>query len=215
MGDYLSARDFYDQSLRSARQVGNNIQEAYALINSSSVHRALGNYEESLSLANRGLTIARNAGDRNWEAWALTSLGNTHFELGNLMDSAESFKDAVKLRQSMKQKNLASEPLAGLARIAIEEGELREAVQYINPIIEFLEPGGTLDGTDEPILVYLTCYQVLHAAGDTRSKNILEAGHILLLSRGAGIIDEIMRNNFYENIPHNKVLLSEWKALQN
>ncbi len=215
MGDYLSARDFYDQSLRSARQVGNNIQEAYALINSSSVHRALGNYEESLSLANRGLTIARNAGDRNWEAWALTSLGNTHFELGNLMDSAESFKDAVKLRQSMKQKNLASEPLAGLARIAIEEGELREAVQYINPIIEFLEPGGTLDGTDEPILVYLTCYQVLHAAGDTRSKNILEAGHLLLLSRGAGIIDEIMRNNFYENIPHNKVLLSEWKALQN
>jgi tetratricopeptide (TPR) repeat protein len=213
-GDYITGREYNDQSLQSARQVGNRIQEAYALINVSSILRALKEYPKALAQANQGLSIAREIGDPNGEAWSLTSLGNIYFDINDLDAAAEDFKGALELRQSLEQPNLASEPLAGQARIALEEGDLQRAIEYINPIIEYLDRGGTLDGTEEPIRVYLTCFQVLHQAGDPRAGLILEAGYDQLQTRGAGIKNKAMRNNYYENIPDNKKLLSEWETFQ-
>jgi tetratricopeptide (TPR) repeat protein len=213
-GDYSTSKEYNDQSLRYARQAGNRMQEAYALINLSNVHCALEEYPEALSQANRGLSITREIGERNGEAWSLISLGNTYFELRDLDAAKEAFNGAVDLRQSMKQQNLVSEPLAGQARIALEEGDLNKALSYINPIIMYLDQGGTLEGTEEPIRVYLTCYQVLHELDDPRAGLILESGYNLLQTRGGGIKNKVMRNSYYENIPHNKELLFEWKTFQ-
>ena len=141
-------------------------------------------------------------------------MGNIYFEINDLDAAAEDFKGALELRQSLEQPNLASEPLAGQARIALEEGDLQGAIEYINPIIEYLDRGGTLDGTEEPIRVYLTCFQVLHQAGNPRAGLILGAGYDQLQTRGAGIKNKALRNNYYENIPDNKKLLAEWETLQ-
>ncbi|UCF28467.1 MAG: tetratricopeptide repeat protein, partial [Chloroflexota bacterium] len=213
-GDYIKAKDYYDRSLLNVRQVGDRVQEAYGLINSSSIYRALNEFTQALSLARLGLSITQETGDRNWEAWAFTSLGHTLFEIGNLEEAAESYKNAVDLRSSMQQENLVCEPLAGLARIALQKADLAEALTYINPILEYLEKGGTFEGTDEPIRVYLTCYQVLRDGEDPRANDILQAGYRLLQTRGDGIKNDVMRNEFYNNIPHNKELLSEWNSIQ-
>lgn len=214
-GDYSSARVFYEHSLRSAHQVGNRIQEAFSLINSSSVYRALKEYDEALSNANRGLTITKDVGERNWEAWALTSLGKTYFELGKLRKSANAFKEAIDLRQAMEQNNLVCEPYAGLARISLQTGDLSAALMYVDRIIDYLDQDGSLEGTEEPIRIYLTCFQVLRKADDPRAKKIIEAGYQLLQDRAAGIDKENLRNIFYENIPQNRELLNEWQALKN
>jgi tetratricopeptide (TPR) repeat protein len=213
-GDYLDAKEYYDQSLRNTRQIGNKIQEAYTSINSSSIYRNINEFSKALSLAELGLSITREIGDRNWEAWALTSLGNTNYELGNLDEATQSYEFAVDLRRSMKQQNLANEPLAGLARIDLQNNNPTEALTYVEQILEHLENGGTLEGTDEPIRIYLTCYQVLRKVDDPRYKNILEEGHNLLRSRGSGIKNDAVRKDFYEKIPHNKKLISEWNSIQ-
>jgi predicted ATPase/class 3 adenylate cyclase len=214
-GDYSTAREYNGQALRSARQVGNRIQEGYALINSSSVLRSLKEYPSALEHAKLGLSIALEIGDRNGEAWSFTILGNTHFEIGDLEAAAAAFERAVELRQSMEQLNLACEPLAGQARVALAKGDIAGAIKNINPILKYLDQGGTLNGTEEPIQVYLTCFQVLHQVNDPQAKLILEDGYAQLQTRGDGIKNKAMRNIFFENIPHNRNLLSEWEKFQN
>jgi predicted ATPase len=211
-GDFITGREYNDRSLQSARQVGNRFQEAYALINVSSILRALKEYPKALTQANQGLSITREIGDPNGEAWSLTSLGKIYFESGDLKDASEAFQAALHIRQSLDQPNLASELRAGQARIALEVGDLQKALTFVNPILSYLDQGGSLEGTEEPIRVYLTCFEVLQQIEDTRAEGILETAYSQLQVRGAGIKDEAMRQNYFENIPHHLQVISAWQA---
>jgi len=74
------------------------------------------------------------------------------------------------------------EPLAGLARVALIEGNWGAAHAHIAPILQHLARS-TLDGTEEPQLVYLTCYRVLQACQDPRVSEILHTAYTLLQER--------------------------------
>ncbi len=211
-GDYLTAKEYNAQFLRSARQIGDRYQEAYAVINLSTVLRALKDYSPALEYANQGLSITKEIGDPNGEAWSLTSLGNIYFESGDLIDASEAFQAAFHIRQSLDQPNLANELQAGQARIALVDGDLQQALTFVNPILSYLDQGGSLEGTEEPIRIYLTCFEVLQQSEDTRAEGILETAYTQLQVRGAGIKDETMRQNYFENIPYNLQLISAWRA---
>ncbi|NIV37132.1 MAG: hypothetical protein GWN58_49190, partial [Anaerolineae bacterium] len=75
---------------------------------------------------------------------------------------------------------------AGLARVAQAQGDGPLAVGHIEEILHQLN-GDNLDGNDEPLRVYLTCYQVLRAYGDPRAERILDGAYGLLQQRAAKI----------------------------
>ena len=68
----------------------------------------------------------------------------------------------------------------------------------------------TLDSTDDPFRVYLTCYRILRANQDACAQAILNTAYTLLQERAANIGDEEMRRSFLENVPTHRELVREW-----
>ena len=84
-----------------------------------------------------------------------------------------------------------------------------QAQTHVDEILGFLQDN-TLDGTDEPIRVYLTCYRVLHANQDPRAQVLLTTAHSLLQQQAAKIEDETLRRSFLENVPAHSAIMREF-----
>ena len=76
---------------------------------------------------------------------------------------------------------------------------MTEAQAKVGEILSHLE-GDTLDGTEEPLRVYLTCYRVLRANQDPRARKVLETAHRLLQETAVKIGDAGMRRKFLNNV---------------
>jgi hypothetical protein len=84
-------------------------------------------------------------------------------------------------------------------------------VALVAPVVPDLERDAP-PGLEEPTLVYLTCYQVLRAAGDGRAHGVLAAGHAFLQKRAAQFVDEGRRSRFLGALAAHRELLDEWRA---
>jgi hypothetical protein len=119
----------------------------------------------------------------------------------------------MSLRREFGQFHMAMEPLAGLARVSFAQNDLAQAQTYVEEILGFLEDD-TLDGTDEPFRVYLTCYRVLRANQDPRAQVLLATAHNLLQGQAAQIEDEGMRRSFLENVLTHREIVREFASTQ-
>jgi tetratricopeptide (TPR) repeat protein len=144
-------------------------------------------------------------------AWSLFALGHALAGLGRLAEAAEAYAQALAAWREGGRLHLTPDPLAGLARVALAQGEHERALAHVGEILAHLEDRPALEGTVEPVRVYLTCYRVLCALGDPRAEGVLDAGYELLQERGAMIEDEDLRRSFLENVPHHRELVAEWE----
>jgi hypothetical protein len=78
--------------------------------------------------------------------------------------------------------------------------------------LEFLEHG-SLDGTEEPLRIYLTCYRGLKSNQDPRDEEILDTAHALLQERAAKIDDEKLRRSFLEDVVASRLMSIRPSAL--
>jgi hypothetical protein len=81
----------------------------------------------------------------------------------------------------------------------------------VEQILSHLETG-SVDGTDEPLRIYLTCYRILKANADPRAEEVLAEAHNLLQERAAKITDKELRRSFLENVAAHRELVSELQA---
>lgn len=213
-GDYASARDYLEQNIRIARETGNRHQEAYAMINLASLLTALGEYPAALEYAEQCLELNRSTGDRSAEAWALTCLGHVQFALGRNAKANAAYQAALKIRHDLGQPNLATEPAAGLARVALAGGDQPAAHQYVEEILAYLDGGGKLEGAEEPLRIYLTCYQVLRAIQDPRAEVILRTAYDELQEQAERMPNPAARRTFFEQVTCNREILAAWATLK-
>lgn len=214
-GDYSTASSYYEQNLNIARETDESYLEAYAAINLCMSTMWQGEYSQAMKYAKRGRKLARETGDRSGEAWALTFLGHVCLEMGYPDEADDSYQNALLIRKELEQKNLSTEPLAGLARVSQKRREMTLAQEQVNKILTYLDGGGTLDGVEEPLRVWLTCYQVLQEMGDSRVEEILENAHELLQKRASEIKDKSLRSTFLEKVPHHAEIVRAWEESQN
>ncbi len=212
LGDFSAARSYTERALRVVRELGDSNGEAFVSINLSSYAGRLDDPQGAKINAQHGLSLARKIGDPSLEAWALTYLGNADLELAELHEAEESYLRALEIRRRLNQPSLACEPLAGLARAALLGGNLPEAEAYAAEILGFLDSGGTLEGADEPLRVYLSCIQALQACGSPRTREILGIAHTLLLQQAAGIADPAIHSSFLQDIPYHREILRLWDS---
>ncbi len=212
LGDFQKARACSAESLQIARELGDYENETFSLINLSSYAGAMGEYDSAIDYAEQGRDLARRSKDRNAEAWALTYLGHALFDSGQLEAARQAYQQALELRYELDQPALATEPAAGLARISLLEGDLAGARQQVDAILSQLDQDGTLEGTDQPLRVYLGSYLVLSRVQDARANGILNTAHDMLKTRSNGIADPSARQAFLENIPYNREIESLWAA---
>jgi hypothetical protein len=85
-----------------------------------------------------------------------------------------------------------------------------QARAHVEDILTHFAKGGSTDGTDEPLRIYLTCFQVLEAAHDPRADALLTTIHAMFEQRAAKITDPDAQRMFRHNIAHNREIASAW-----
>jgi len=206
---YTRARDCYEQALRVSREIGDRGQEGVVLCNLGLLLHQMGDDRAARECSQQALLVARETGRLRYQGYALTSLGHALASLGRLEEAAESYRQAVSIRRQVGEHRLAVESLAGLARVALAREDLNQARAWVEEIMSHLE-SDSLDGTDEPLRVYLTCYRVLRADLDPRAEAVLDTAHRLLQEQAAKITDEEMRRSFLENVAAHREIVHEF-----
>jgi len=209
VGDYSGAGTHYDVSLQIARSIGLRPKEAEVLANLGLLYHHLGEDEAARDSCQRSQEIAKQLGAREIEAYAVNHLGHALTELGQLAEATSAYRQGITLRRDLGQPHMTTEALAGLARVRLIQENPSEALRCIDEILGFLE-SHTLEGTEEPIRVYLTCYQALTANQDPRAEELLNTAHRLLQERAAKIGDEEKRRSYLENVPAHREIVQEF-----
>jgi hypothetical protein len=106
---------------------------------------------------------------------------------------------------------MAIEAIAGLAGTKWKQGEGTSALSLVEQVLDYLayQP---LEGVDEPIQIYLTCYHVLRGLGDDlRAGDVLQQAHNRLMVNAEKIVDPAIRATYLENVPSHRALMQLWK----
>jgi len=166
------------------------------------LHYHLGYNNYACQLLQTAAQIAQQEEDTETEASSFTRLGIVHIAVGNLEQAGTAYERALTLRNQLGQPFKTTEPLAGLAKIALIEGKPLEALGFVEKILTYMNDH-SLDGTEEPMFTFLTCYQTLTVNNDPRALEVLEKAYTFLIDRAEKIKDESLRRSYLENVAVN------------
>jgi len=205
MGDYAAARTWLDQCLHLSRiaavpegqVVGRLLLAAHLL--------QTGDHPEALAQATHGYQLAHEQGDRASEAQALVLLGHANTALDRPADAAQAYEHALERCSRLELACIAAEARAGLARLALLAGDRAHALVQVEAVWPLLADA-TYVGLDEPFLVFLVCYGVLHAAGYDRAATVLHAASRLLQTYVDHISDSTLRRSFLHQVAVHRAL---------
>jgi tetratricopeptide (TPR) repeat protein len=208
LGTHDTAQRQLGGALELSREIGDRRGEVEALTYLSLLHHHQGDNQTARRQSEEALRLAGEAGDLRTRGHALTHLGHSLASLGRLQEAAEAYEEAVELRRQSGEHHRAEESLAGLARVSLAMGKPAEALAHVESVLKYLD-SNTLDGTDEPVRVYLTCAHILEANGDDRAADVLLRAHKMFDARAQRIGDPNLRRSFAQNVPAHRALLRE------
>jgi predicted ATPase/class 3 adenylate cyclase len=212
-GEYSRAKDYFEQAVQNSRETGERWSEAVSICNLSLVFHNLGNQNAACEYAKQCLQLARSIGYRSMEAAAHTNLAHATTALGDLTEAARLYQLSVVLHQEIDETATGIEARAGLARVYLAQGNLTQAREQVDVILNYLADN-SLNGTDEPFRIYLSCFQVLRACDAPRAAQVLDTAHHLLQEQAARISDETLRRSFLQNVAAHAEIVNEWERQQ-
>jgi predicted ATPase/class 3 adenylate cyclase len=213
LGDYDRARQCLEQGLQLARSIGQRATEAVLLLNTASVAHLQGDEVGALAFANAAHDSAVASGQRDLEAFARLVAGHAYLGLGRHDAARQAYGASRALLESLKmRRQQVLDPVSGLARVALAEGRVSEALEHVEQLLAHVAGGGNFDGTEEPMLLPLTCWRVLSAAGDPRADAVLESAMAELIEQAGRIADGPARQGFLTRVPHHREIVQAWEA---
>jgi class 3 adenylate cyclase/tetratricopeptide (TPR) repeat protein len=215
LGEYAKARQSLDQGLSIARAVGQRATEALVLLNIASVAHLQCDDTTALAYASMAFDAASVSGQADLAAYARLVAGHAELGLDRFEAARLAYADSRKQLQGLKMRpQQVLDPVSGLARVALALDQRAEALVHVEEILAHVAAGGSFDGAEEPLLLPLTCYQVLLAFDDERALQVLAAAHAELQVQAARIGDHQARQGFLENVPHNRAIAQAWREHQ-
>jgi tetratricopeptide (TPR) repeat protein len=207
LGQYEEARLYLERALALYRDVGRPASAACVLALLGLVHGARADHAAARELAGEAVRTCRELRERRNEALALTSLGHALVGLAQPLEAAESFRQATAIYRDLGLAHLLMEPLAALAALEWDRGEAARARTAAAEVLAFLDGGGSLDGAEEPLRVYLACYQVLRSDSPRRARLVLATALTHLQDHAGRIDDDTVRRSFLEGVPYHRAIL--------
>jgi tetratricopeptide (TPR) repeat protein len=211
LGDYETAGATLTEAAQIFIEIDDRRALSYQYCDLSLIAHAQGDQQTALAYSQQALELATAVGERPGQANALIKLGHAQAGLGRLVEASEAYRQSLAIERELGQLSPAMEALAGLARMALAQKELDQAKIYLQEILDYLE-AHTLAGAWEPFRVYLTCYQVLQAAQDSRARDILQIGYRLLLARADKIGDPAIRRRYLEEVAVHREIVEAYEA---
>jgi DNA-binding SARP family transcriptional activator/tetratricopeptide (TPR) repeat protein len=213
LGAYSRAAACYEQALQISREIGDAAREGATLVSLGRLAGDMGDHEAAHDNCRQALAIAGRVGGRPAEAQALTHLGQVLTDCGELEEAAVTHEQALAIRRQLGQAHLTAESLAGLARCAAAQGHFSRAQAAVEEILAHLREKA-LDGTDEPLRIYLTCYRVLRAGQDPRAAGILRTAYGVLQERAAQIVEDELRQMFLGQVEAHRQIVAAYHELR-
>jgi class 3 adenylate cyclase/tetratricopeptide (TPR) repeat protein len=210
-GDYVRARSYYEQALQILQEIGSRSGQGQVEAYLGLLAHHLGDNQTAEEYCQQALEKARALNHHQNQAFALMALGHTCRGLGLTAEAQAAYQESIDLRDESGQTNLAIESRAGLAGAFLDEGQLDLATAQVDEILQHLA-SNTLEGTEEPSKITLTCYQVLQAKQDSRAQGILGDAYKQLQEQAAKIEDEDLRHSFLQNVSANREIVSEFET---
>jgi predicted ATPase/class 3 adenylate cyclase len=212
VGDEEQARRCFQQALDIQLSVGDHSYAAYTYLNLGLVRLAQDS-AATHECYQKALRLARETGTRDAEAYALSYQAALQVHIGDLPAATRLYQQALTLRRELHADAAAIEDQAGLARIALAQENLQEARRYAQACLDYIDRSG-VEGIEFPMQVYLTCYDVLRASGESRAaRRVLGSAYDLLQTRLSAISDPALRESMRENVATNRRAISEWERM--
>jgi len=221
LGDLVQARRDLDAALQLLRANGDRVIEGLTLDRMSALALWQGQEARALALARQALDIAVAAQARHYVVEAGLALGDAELALGRVAEARQAYAQAHAraLEIGSAAQHTAS---AGLARVALAEDDTAAALAAMQPLLDHVAAGGTLDAAEYPRLIELTCHQALARAGDPAAADWLARAHSALMAQADAITREssrdssqhgagpALRHGFLNNIPHHREIVAAW-----
>nr|MBA3533559.1 tetratricopeptide repeat protein [Ardenticatenales bacterium] len=214
LGSYARARDYSEQAVALARELGSRNLEGVGLVGLSASAHGLGNDQAAREYAAQAVAIAQEIGARQDEGYALGHLARALLGLDELSEASDVYERGRVLYDSLGQPTSALEFEAGLARVALRQGETTQALARVQTILTWLGEHGD-DGLDDPLELYLTCYEV-QAGEATRRDDVrshLHRAHTILQAQAARIQSEPLRDQFLHAVDSHRAIMAAWEQV--
>lgn len=212
-GDYEVARQYSEQALFICREINVRFGECFALLNLGLIYHYQQNDVSAEIYSRQALHLAEAMGVPPLQGNALMVLGHALLGQKNSEGASEAYHKAIAIWQMMGQQALVLEIEAGLARVAMAQNRLEQAMAYVEKILAFVEAGHSLDGTEQPFRIYLTCYQLLAAEYDPRAEDVVQKAYQLLQERANKIGDVGRQRSFLQNVPFHREIVAQYGEL--
>jgi tetratricopeptide (TPR) repeat protein len=196
IGDRGVASQHFKQSLKLLRIIDDPQWQSLVLVYDALRLHHLGEDEAARDTSQEALMFAENVGDLAAQASALTILGHALTALDAFENALQAYQRALDIRNELDQNNLATEPLAGLAQLSLIRGDMANAMSYVEDLLLCLNVG-RLDGTLEPLRVFVICVQVLQTQQDDRAAEILDRAILVLNQQAYRIREPALKEKFF------------------
>ncbi len=214
LGRFSKAEDYFNAGYEIILEIKEPTGEYDYNWEKALLYHHIGKNDLSQELSLEAINQAKEFGDQESEASALLIYGHSLVSKGKLGDARNVYLESLSIRQAMDQEYLLPELKASMARIAMLEGKLDEALELVDQILEYLE-NHDLNGSEEPLRIYLTCFRVLEANNDKRADDILKKAYALLEERTSMIAEETLQKTFLENVEVNREISQAYANLEN
>jgi predicted ATPase/class 3 adenylate cyclase len=206
LGDYEASRHHLELGLSAneARDDAHGLAET--LIELSWLNAGLERFSEACSVARRAVEIAQGLRSRWRTSEANLALGWALHHAGESAAAEAAYRDTLALRTELREDHLTIEPLAGLAAVFLQREDTEAALAHVEPLLVRLMANPELEGARQPFGIYLTCYDVLTAVGDSRAPEVLSTAQRLLRSRAEQIRDPAGLRRYLERVPTHRRL---------
>jgi len=211
LGHYDAALDLFQAGRRVCAEIGQRLADAYLLCNMALSAFRRGDAAGSIESSTTAMRLGEELKDRDLQAVLRCVRGHAYAALGEWDEAAACYQASLALFRELGRATMPPEPIAGLARIALARGDVEGAMTTISEVVAHFDGGGSVDGTEDPIWIYLTCHQVLAATGSPRAAEFLDRAHALLSERAAPLGDA-ERASFLANVPTNRAVAAAWAA---
>jgi tetratricopeptide (TPR) repeat protein len=211
LGNYDAALDLFQAGRRLCAEIGQRLADAYLLSNMALSAFRRGDAAGSIESSTAAMHLAEELKDRDLQAILGCVRAHAHAALGKWDEATACYQASLELFRELGRTTMPPEPIAGLARIALARGDADAAATTIAEAIVHFDAGGSVDGTEDPIWIYLTCHQVLAATGSPRAAEFLDRAHALLSERAAPLGDG-ERASFLANVPTHRAVAAAWAA---
>jgi class 3 adenylate cyclase/tetratricopeptide (TPR) repeat protein len=209
LGEHVEAERHLRLAQHRIRAVGNRHGESYPLLGLALLALRCGDAEQAQTHAEAALAIACEVRDPLQEAIVQLVLGHALLAQGREADAQSVFLRARDVAIEIGN-NVRFDADAGLALVALAGDDVPAAMRALSGVLDHFDGGGSLDGTEQPRVIWLVAYRVLARAGDPRTSGVLRGAYEGLQRDAAAIPDNALRAGYLENIPENRDIVAAW-----